>query len=144
MMYTFFEQLQMAVYFTFLGFFMTVMIDVCTSINFKNKVLTYFLQIIFWVVITFVVINAVLKISFGYIPIYTFLFFLVGFYIYRYVFRKEFVGMIAKIKNVNLQYRKKYLPIIIPIELWNILIKALKRILKIIFKKKKKVEETPS
>ena len=143
MMYTFFEQLQMAVYFIILGFFAAIMIDACTYINFKSKIITYLIQIAFWVGITFVMMNAVMKISYGYIPIYTFLFFLIGFIIYKYLFRKELLKTINKIKSINATYRNRISTIILPKELWRFLLKVLKTILKGIIKKKKKVEETP-
>lgn len=144
MMYTFFEQLQMAVYFIILGFFAAVMIDTCTYLSFKSKIVTYTVQIAFWVGITFIMMNAVMKISYGYIPIYTFLFFLIGFIIYKYLFRKEFLKTVNNLTRVNKEYRTKMLAIILPKELWAFIMKLLKGSLKRILIKKKKVDKTPS
>jgi hypothetical protein len=130
-MYTFFEQLTMVIQFTILGVFTSIMIDVCTLINFKNKIITYLLQIGFWIGITYIVTRAVLVISSGYLPIYTFLFFVCGYFIYKYLLKKEFLKGINKIIKISNNNKRRIITTLIPIEFFKVLKKSLQRILKL-------------
>ncbi|HHU56582.1 MAG TPA: hypothetical protein GXZ48_07910, partial [Acholeplasmataceae bacterium] len=91
MIYTFFEQLTIAVKFILLGLFLSIMLDVLFVFNFKKKVLNIITQIIFWIILSYIICNAVLVISKGYLPIYTFLFFLLGYFIYIKLLKKDFI-----------------------------------------------------
>lgn len=143
MIYTFREQLQMAFYFILLGIFTSIMIDICTCIRFKNKIITYLVQIIFWIGVCLIMMKAVMKVSNGYIPIYIFLFFIIGFIIYKYCLRNELLKTLKRLKTYNSKYRKQVKTVLLPKEFWEFIMKVIKRLWKKLFKKQKKVDETP-
>lgn len=116
---------------------MAIIIDLASSINFKKKYLTYIFQILIWLVNVYVVLKAVLSVSNGYLPIYTFLFFLCGYLIHCYFCKRAFLKTIEIIKTMYKNNRIKILTIIFPIELTRKILFIIKKLLKKIFKKKK-------
>ncbi len=133
MIYTFYEQLVMIIYFIILGMFMSIMLDTIHTLFNKIRITHYLLQIITWVLISIVCIKSVDRISNGYIPIYIFMFFLIGYVIYSKLFSKRYIKIILKIKT----YKQNIILAIFPITLYNYIIRNIKRILK----RKKKNEE---
>lgn len=133
MIYTFYEQLVMIIYFIILGMFMSIMLDTIHTLFNKIRITHYLLQIITWVFISIVCIKSVDRISNGYIPIYIFMFFLIGYVIYHKFFSKRYIKIILKIKT----YKQNIILAIFPITLYNYIIRNIKRILK----RKKKNEE---
>lgn len=130
------EQIRMIVLFIILGIFMSIMIDVADVFRSKNKIITSFLQIVFWMGITFVVCKVVIVISKGYLPIYTFGFFLIGYFIYRFLLRKQFVAFVDKIKLKYNQRKKKAFNILFPNELF----RQIKKIFKFVLVKIKRIK----
>ena len=133
MIYTFYEQLVMIIYFIILGMFMSIMLDTIHTLFNKIRITHYLLQIITWVLISIVCIKSVDRISNGYIPIYIFMFFLIGYVIYSKLFSKRYIKIILKIKT----YKQNIILAIFPITLYNYIIRNIKRIMK----RKKKNEE---
>lgn len=133
MIYTFYEQLVMIIYFIILGMFMSIMLDTIHTLFNKIRITHYLLQIITWILISIVCIKSVDRISNGYIPIYIFLFFLIGYIIYHKLLSERYIKIILKIK----EYKQNIILAIFPITLYNYIIRNIKRILK----RKKKNEE---
>lgn len=137
------EQLRIIILFIALGIFMSIMIDFIDLFRSKNKVLTFILQIVLWFIVAIIVCKFVLNISKGYLPIYTFLFFILGYIIYRYLFRKKLVVSFKKIKKVFLEKRGFFSMLLLPKELYKFILKTFKKLfkrIKPIIKRKKKEE----
>jgi len=137
------EQLRIIILFIALGIFMSIMIDFIDLFRSKNKVLTFILQIVLWFIVAIIVCKFVLNISKGYLPIYTFLFFILGYIIYRYLFRKKLVVSFKKIKKVFLEKRGFFSMLLLPKELYKFILKTFKKLfkrIKSIIKRKKKEE----
>lgn len=115
MIYTFQEQLIMIIYFVILGIFISIMFDTIQTFFNKIKIINYLLQFISWTIVNIICINAVNKISNGYVPIYIFLFFLLGYIIYNKLLSESYIKIILKIK----ENRQNILLAIFPITLYN-------------------------
>ena len=105
---------------------MSIMLDTIHTLFNKIRITHYLLQIITWVLISIVCIKSVDRISNGYIPIYIFMFFLIGYVIYSKVFSKRYIKIILKIKT----YKQNIILAIFPITLYNYIIRNIKRIMK--------------
>ena len=134
MIYTFYEQFIMSIYFIILGMFISIMFDLINTLFHKIKITNYICQFISWIGVTIICINSINKISYGYYPIYLILFFLVGYIIYNKFLSKRFIKIILKIKS----YRKNIALALFPITLYNYIIRNIK---KYISRRKKKYEE---
>ena len=121
LIYTFYEQVIMSVKFILLGTFAGIMIDTSYELNFKRKIPNIIVQLVFWIIMTYVICQAVIVISNGYIPVYTFMFFIIGYAIYYYFLKKSYCLLLRNIKKYI--YNK------------------IKKFFKSIFKRKKKQEE---
>ena len=124
MIYTFSEQLIMIIYFIILGMFISIMFDTIQTMFNKIKFTNYVLQFLSWVFVSFICIESVDRISDGYVPIYIFLFFLIGYYIYNKFLSKNYIKIILKIKD----NKQNILLAIFPITLYNYIIKNIKKI----------------
>ncbi len=134
MIYSVSEQFKMIIYFIILGMFLLIMLDTI-QINFeKHNFLNYFFQILCWGIVCVVSIRSINKISSGYIPIYLFLFLLVGGLLYYYFVRKEYVKILLKIRGK----RRNLLLALFPINLYNYIIKKVKQLT---IRRKQKNEE---
>ncbi len=118
---------------------MSIMIDICASITIKNKFINWIIQILFWLLNVFIVLKVVLSISSGYLPIYSFLFFIGGYLIYIYFIKKSFLKMIKNVKTGYRKSKKSIMAVILPITFAKKIFSIFKKIFKIIFKKKIKV-----
>lgn len=134
MIYTFYEQVIMIIYFTILGMFISIMFDTINTLFSKIKISNYILQFISWIIITIICIKSINKVSNGYFPIYIILFFLIGYLIYRKFLSTYYIKTILKIKK----YKKIIILAIFPITLYNYTIKLIRKIIK---KKGKTYEE---
>lgn len=124
MIYTFYEQLIMIIYFIILGIFMSIMLDTIHTLFNKIKITHYLVQMVVWILISIVCIKSVDRISNGYIPIYIFLFFLIGYIIYHKLLSERYIKIILKIK----EYKQNIILAIFPITLYNYIIRNIKEI----------------
>lgn len=135
MIYTFFEQLQMAIKFVLLGIFLCIMLDFIAIYNFKKKVFNIIIQILFWLAMTYLICHAVLKISKGYLPLYTFLFFLLGYFLYVKFLKRDFINTLLKTKSIIKKNKQKILMFFYSHEV----ITAIKKIFKMFSQKGKQI-----
>lgn len=115
MIYSFTEQLLMIFHFLILGMFLSIMFDTINSIFNKIKIINYILQFISWMIINIICIRSIDRISQGYIPIYIFLFFVIGYLIYHYFFSKRYLKTLL----IFMKNKKNILLAIFPITLYN-------------------------
>ena len=113
MIYSFKDQLLMIIYFIIVGMFIGIMFDTINLFFNKNKIINYIFQILCWLIVTIVCVISVDRISDGYLPIYIFFFFIIGYFIYSYLFKCRYKKRILYIKK----YQEKIKKIIMPIEL---------------------------
>src|SRR5690554_6804306 len=106
MILTLYEQIVIIIKFIILGIFVSLMMDIIDVFNFRKKMLNIIIQIIYWILITYTVCEAVLVISRGYLPLYTFLFFICGYLIYHKLLKKQFVATLKEIKIFIIKNRK--------------------------------------
>lgn len=113
MIYSFKEQLLMIIYFIIVGMFIGIMFDTINLFFYKNKIINYIFQVLCWLVVTIICVISVDRISDGYLPVYIFFFFIIGYFIYSYIFKGRYKKRILYIKK----YKEKIKQIILPIEL---------------------------
>jgi len=148
MILTLYEQIVIIIKFIILGIFVSLMMDIIDVFNFRKKVRNIIIQFMYWALVTYTVCEAVLVISKGYLPLYTFLFFICGYLIYRKLLKKQFVLTLTKIKETTIKNKKHLFsffysrPVIIAIIKLARKIKFfVKKLLKKIFKRRKKPRE---
>jgi len=115
MIYTFTEQLIMIAHFIILGMFISIMFDTIHTLFNKIKITNYILQIISWIAVTIISIKYMNKINNGYFPIYTVLFFAVGYIMYNTFLSNQYKKIILKISKS----KKNIMLAIFPITLKN-------------------------
>lgn len=116
-MYTFYEQLVMIIYFILYGMFLIISYDILNYYLNKlviRKLIYYLVEAIYWVVIIIISLLFMLRVTKGYIPLYTFLFFIVGIIIYLLYIQKSFL---VDLKRFDLIFSKILVKIIKVI--WN-------------------------
>lgn len=113
MIYSFKDQLLMIIYFIIVGMFIGIMFDTMNLFFYKNKIINYIFQVLCWLVVTIICVISVDRISDGYLPVYIFFFFIIGYFIYSYIFKGRYKKRILYIKK----YKGKIKQIILPIEL---------------------------
>lgn len=145
MIYSFTEQVIMSVKFMMIGMFVGIMMDTAYILNFKKKLPNIIVQLGFWVIMTIIICTVMLRISDGYIPLYTFLFFIIGYSIYYYFFKKSYIKTLNKIKNIYNKNYRKALDVIFPREIFRFFGRLVKKIckktlilIKLIFTRKKR------
>lgn len=138
---SFYEQLVLIIYFTFFGMFLIISYDVLFFYFDKCKLKVYLRHIIeslYWVIMIIISCFFMLRTSKGYLPLYTFLFYLTGIIIYLAFFKKSFLNdyslfdkVISKIITKLFKFIKY---IFFPKEVYLVIKKIMK---KIFFKVKK-------
>ena len=123
MIYTFKEQTIIIFHFILLGIFLSMMIDSIHIFLNKIKIINYIIQFILWLIITYICIRYVNNISNGYIPFYFLLFFLIGYLIYTYFLKANYIKNMYLIKN----NKEKILGILFPITLFKYIINKIKK-----------------
>ena len=103
----------MIIYFIIVGMFIGIMFDTINLFFYKNKIINYIFQVLCWLVVTIICVISVDRISDGYLPVYIFFFFIIGYFIYSYIFKGRYKKRILYIKK----YKGKIKQIILPIEL---------------------------
>ena len=93
MIYSFYEQLIMIIYFILYGIFLIISYDILNYYlaKIKSKYLYHAIEVAFWVIMIFISLIFMQRISKGYIPLYTFLFFIVGIIIYITFIQESFI-----------------------------------------------------
>lgn len=155
MMYTLTEQVTFIAHFIILGMFLGATYTILNSFlcNTKMKIwLKYIIEIIYWVILTLVFVNYMLKISDGYLPVCTFLFYIVGIVIHFIFFQKQLTKdvdyiytILAKVFTYLKKFFQKLKKIVIifmlPTEVVIFLKENIKKIIKKVFKGKKNENE---
>lgn len=124
-MISFREQVILIVYFLIFGMFLSAMFDMLHYFlrKFKIELIpSYIIQSIFWIAMVVIACLYMLKVSEGYLTIYTFGFFFIGVVIYSLLLREEFrrninlvVVYISKVFN---KFKKTIILLIYPKEVF--------------------------
>lgn len=127
------------IHFTILGVFLGIMFDLITqTIKHLPKIINVIIEIIFWIVVIYASYKYVYNASKGYIPIYIFLFHILGLVLYFCFLSKSFIKNLTiihkKINKIWIKLRKTVIIIVIPKEI----IKFFKKVLR-----RKKDEKSP-
>lgn len=130
MIYTFNEQVKMMIYFLTIGMFLGIMWDTIHTFFYKNRLNDYMIQFTCWCIVIVVVLKSIDSVSWGYITIYTFMFFIIGYYVYIRFLSSSFIKILLKIKK----YSKGFMLALFPISLYNYIIRNT-------IKKRKKINE---
>lgn len=154
MIYSFYEQLIMIIYFILYGIFLIISYDILNYYlaKIKSKYLYHAIEVAFWVIMIFISLIFMQRISKGYIPLYTFLFFIVGIIIYITFIQESFIQDLTRfdliISKILVKIIKVLWYIIFPIEvlkktsqIFKKLVKKFVRSIKKIFKKRPKLTE---
>ena len=130
MIYTFFDQCKMMLYFLIIGIFLGIMWDIIHILFSKNIISDYLIQFSCWLVVILVILKSIDSVSWGYISIYTFMFFIIGYYVYI----KLLSGYNRKVLQIIKEKSKGFLLALFPVSLYNYIIR-------IIVKKRKNKNE---
>lgn len=130
MIYTFFDQCKMMLYFLIIGMFLGIMWDIIHILFSKNIISDYLIQFACWLVVILVILKSIDSVSWGYISIYTFMFFIIGYYVYI----KLLSGYNRKVLQIIKEKSKGFLLALFPVSLYNYIIR-------IIVKKRKNKNE---
>ena len=130
MIYTFFDQCKMMLYFLIIGIFLGIMWDIIHILFSKNIISDYLIQFACWLVVILVILKSIDSVSWGYISIYTFMFFIIGYYVYI----KLLSGYNRKVLQIIKEKSKGFLLALFPVSLYNYIIR-------IIVKKRKNKNE---
>jgi len=141
MMLSFQEQIVLIVYFLIFGMFLGAMYDILHYFLSKVKlklIVSYLIELIYWIFLVIIACLYMIKISEGYLTIYAFLFFFIGVVIYsslmRANFKKNLEMVVIYIRKVWKKIKKTILYLIYPKEVFIFLKKVMIKIM-ILFKK---------
>lgn len=150
-MISFRDQVILVIYFLIFGMFLSAMFDILHYFlrKFKLKlVLSYIIESIFWILMVVIACLYMLKVSDGYLSIYTFGFFFLGVVIYTYFLRDNFknnlnlfVVFIGRIIN---RFKKTIILVVYPKEAFSFIKKVVIKFKKIknLYKKIKNKKKT--
>lgn len=119
MIYTFFDQCKMMLYFLIIGIFLGIMWDIIHILFSKNIISDYLIQFACWLVVILVILKSIDSVSWGYISIYTFMFFIIGYYVYI----KLLSGYNRKVLQIIKEKSKGFLLALFPVSLYNYIIR---------------------
>lgn len=157
-MITFRDQIILIIYFLIFGMFLSAMFDILHYFlrKFKLKlIVSYLIEIIFWMGLVVIACLYMLRVSEGYLTIYTFGFFFLGVVIYgcllRESFKKDLHQFVVFVGRVFNKSKKTLIIIIYPKEvvtfikllfkkLNSLIIKVFLKIM-LLFKRKKRRDE---
>lgn len=142
---TFFEQLIMILYFIIFGMFLMILYDILNFyiVKWRFKIyINFLIETLFWLVMIFVACAFMLRVSKGYIPLYTFIFYLVGVVLYQSLFKKIFLKdlvyfdrVLSKVLSIIWRFLKEiFFPREVYLYLKKIIGKLLSKIKKFILK----------
>ena len=144
----------MIIYFILYGIFLIISYDILNYYlaKIKSKYLYHAIEVAFWVIMIFISLIFMQRISKGYIPLYTFLFFIVGIIIYITFIQESFIQDLTRfdliISKILVKIIKVLWYIIFPIEvlkktsqIFTKVVKKFVRSIKKIFKKRPKLTE---
>lgn len=117
-MISIYEQIKLIIYFLLFGMFLAIMYDVLHFYlnKFKIKLLIgYIIQFLYWTGLVYLACIYMLKVSRGYLTIYTFGFFLIGIIIHMYILSKHFISDLERVDKwmVRIILRMKRIIIIV-------------------------------
>ncbi|MDD4000073.1 MAG: spore cortex biosynthesis protein YabQ [Bacilli bacterium] len=152
------EQVVWIIYFLIFGYFLAVMNDILTYFLKKfriNQVLSYIIQLCFWLGIAYLATIYLMKVTNGALTVYTFAFFAFGALLYYFYFSKPFLNYLTRANNylgkIYQKLKKIIIVIVLPKEVLFFIKKLipkkssfinLKEKLKKIFRRKKTNEKT--
>lgn len=106
-----------------MGMFISIVLDTIHTFFSKIKIINYMIQIIIWCIMTMICIKLINRISNGYFPLYTILFFIVGYIVYLKFLSKQYIKILLKIRK----FKRVILLALFPITLYNYIIKNTKK-----------------
>jgi|GEM_PF-756261 len=147
-MISFREQVILIIYFLIFGMFLGAMFDILHYFLRRVKVkqiISYIIELIFWICMVIIACLYMLKVSEGYLTIYTFLFFFIGVVIYVYLLREDFKkninSVVIFIGKIYRKYKKTIYLLIYPKEVFLFIKKAFRKIKKLIVKLFKRIKK---
>lgn len=117
-MINFKEQVILIIYFLIFGMFLGAMFDILHYFLKRIKlkqIISYFIQLVFWMFMVVIICLYMLRISGGYFTIYSFLFFFLGIVIYNIFLRKNFLINLNRFATQSLKIYRRLKKIIIVI-----------------------------
>lgn len=137
-MMSFKEQVILIIYFLIFGMFLGAMFDILHYFLGKLKpklIVSYIIEFIYWIGLVITSCLYMLKVSEGYLTIYAFLFFFIGFLIYLYLlrgdFKKNLNSFVLFIVKVYKKSKKTILFLIYPKEVFVFIFKIIRKIQRI-------------
>lgn len=152
-MMSFKEQVILIIYFLIFGMFLGAMFDILHYFLGKLKlklIISYIIEFIYWIGLVITSCLYMLKVSEGYLTIYAFFFFFIGFLIYLYLLREDFKKnldlFVLFVVRVYKKSKKTIIFLIYPKEVFVFIFKIIRKIARInrnifikIFSKIKKI-----
>ena len=129
------EQIKIIILYIIFGTFIGITFDSLKILTFNNRtkrmqIISYIIEVIYWIVITYICALFIIKNTSIYITVYSILFFVIGIFIYYSILQKSYNKNFTHIKKYCKDIITKIIPLLLPLELFNYFI--------IKFKKRKK------
>lgn len=136
-MISFRDQVILIIYFLIYGMFLSAMYDALQFYLNKTKLkklLIYFIQAIFWIIMVIISCLYMLEVSSGYLTIYTFGCFFLGVFLHFYLLHSRFVKDLANFQSVLSKIFKRLKQIIIILVFPKEVFQFIQKIIKILCK----------
>lgn len=145
-MISFRDQIILIIYFLLYGMFLSAIYDVLQFYLNKTrlkKILIYFIQVIFWILLVFISCLYMLEVSSGYLTIYTFGCFFLGVLLHFYFLHSRFVIDLTNFQmffsKIYKRLKKTIIILVFPKEVFQFIKKIIKKMCKPISKIFKKI-----
>ena len=140
--YNVLEEIRIIMYLFALGIFIPSSYDTLKIVDFKNKIMTFIIKLVFAVLIIILCYYFLFKLNEGYVPQYGIIIILIGMSLYFFLLRRKFVKIILKIKRTIVIIIQKILIIFKPFKIFKTTFlllkeKSKKLYIKILYKRKK-------
>ncbi len=116
------EQLKIIFLYILLGLFVSTTFD---SFSFLVKgiklIFKYILELIYWILVTYISVSFIIKNTAHYITLYSILFFIIGVFIYYCLISKHYLKHLNILKSSGKKIVLFLYPILFPLEIWKVL-----------------------
>lgn len=126
------EQIRIIILYILFGIFIGITFDSLKMLTFNNKtkrmqIISYIIEVIYWVVISYICALFIIKNTSIYITVYSILFFVIGIFIYYSLLQKSYNKNFTYIKKYCKNIISKIIPLLLPLELFNYFLKKRKK-----------------
>lgn len=126
------EQVKIIIFYIIFGIFIGITFDTLRILTSNDKtkkrlILSYFCEITYWILISYICTLFIIKNTSHYITIYSILFFVIGIFIYYSLLQKGYQKNFLNIKKQIVRIFKMLIPLLLPLEFFHFFKKVFKK-----------------